>query len=151
MSIVIASDHAAFDMKECLKGYLREKGYTVEDMGAFSPATAHWPIYGARVAGQVSRHPDTIRGILLCGTGIGMSIVANKFKNVRAALCRDHHDAEMARRHNNANVLCLGGRISNEKTIFKIVDVWLGTPFDGGRHQERLEILRETVEETNFK
>jgi len=151
MSIIIASDHAAYEMKECLKGYLREKGYTVEDMGAFSSARANWPVYGARVAGLVSQNPDSVRGILLCGSGIGMSIVANKFRSVRAALCRDHHDAELSRRHNNANILCLGGRSSNEKTILEIVDIWLGTPFDGGRHQERLDILRETVEEVNFK
>lgn len=151
MNIAIASDHAAYDMKECLKSYLREKGYAIEDMGAYSPASAHWPVYGARAAELVSQNPSTIRGILLCGSGIGMSMVANKFKNVRAALCRSHHDAEMSRRHNDANVLCLGGRSSDEKTILKIVDVWLGTAFDGGRHQERLDILKETVEDVNFK
>jgi len=151
MSIVIASDHAAYEMKECLKNYLREKGFAIEDMGAYSPASAHWPVYGSRAAELVSQNPLSIRGILLCGSGIGMSIVANKFKHVRAALCRSHHDAEMSRRHNDANVLCLGGRTSDEKTILKIVDIWLATPFDGGRHQERLDILTETVENVNFK
>lgn len=151
MDIVLASDHAAYEMKECLKGYLRNQGYSVEDMGAYSSASAHWPVYGARAADLVSQNPTTIRGILLCGSGIGMSIVANKFRNVRAALCRSHYDAEMSRRHNDANILCLGGRTSDEKTILQIVDVWLGTAFEGGRHQERLDLLKETVETANFK
>ena len=151
MCIVIASDHAAFEMKECLKNYLRNQGFPVQDMGAFSPASVHWPVYGARAAELVSQSPDTVRGILLCGTGIGMSIVANKFKNVRAAVCRDGNDAVLSRRHKNANVLCLGGRSSDEKTILQIADIWLATPFDGGRHQERLDILRESVENVNFR
>jgi ribose 5-phosphate isomerase B len=153
MKIYLASDHAGFQLKEEIKKYLLEnKGnFTVEDMGPTSGEPVNWAEYGAKAAGQVAKDPGNSRGIIVCGTGLGMSMVSNKFKNVRAALCCDEYSAEMSRKHNNANVLNMGARrIAVEKAL-RIVDIWLNTPFEGGRHQERLDYLLDTIEKNNFK
>ena len=139
MKLVIAADHAGFALKEKISEYLRSQKYSVEDCGAFSADPANWAVYGARAAAMVSADPENTVGILVCGSGIGMSIVANKFKNVRAALCRDEQDARTARGHNNANVLALGARVTDAEKALRIVDVFLHTPFEGGRHQVRLD------------
>ena len=135
--IIIGSDHAAFPLKEKIKSFLVKNGYAVEDAGTHSEASMDYPDVGLQVAAQVSegRYP---RGILLCGTGLGMSMVANRFKNVRAALCTETFSAAMSRRHNDANLLVLGGRLTGETLALEMVDVWLKTPFEGGRHQGRL-------------
>ena len=135
--IIIGSDHAAYPLKEKVKDYLTGKGIDVEDVGTNSEKSVDYPDFGKKVASMVS-NGNFKRGILMCGTGIGMSMVANKFSHVRAALCTEPFSAEMSRRHNDANILVMGGRMTGETLALEIVRVWLETPFDGGRHQERL-------------
>ena len=150
MKLVIASDHAGFELKEKIREFLRLQKYAVEDCGTFSDASANWVEYGAKAAAKVSADPDNTMGILICGSGIGMSIVANKFKNVRAALCHDEYDARMARSHNNANVLTMGARVLDSEKALQIVTVFLHTAFEGGRHQLRLDYLQNDVENKIF-
>jgi len=135
---VIGSDHAAYDLKEKIKAFLVEQSFDVEDVGCFSENSVDYPDYGIKVASLVSSGKFS-RGILLCGTGIGMSMVANKFSHVRAALCSDLFSAIMSRRHNDSNILVLGGRVIGDVLALEIVRVWLETPFEGGRHLRRLE------------
>lgn len=137
-SIIIGSDHAAYPLKETVKDYLQKAGLTVEDAGTHSEASVDYPDIAIKVASQVSsaRYP---RGVLLCGSGIGMSLVANRFDHVRAALCNDLFSAIMCRRHNDANILVMGGRFVGETLALEIVRAWLETPFEGGRHQARLD------------
>jgi ribose 5-phosphate isomerase B len=135
--IVIASDHAAFELKEKLKTFLDKQGYTVVDLGTDSEASVNYADYGRKLAGLIS-DATYQRGILLCGTGLGMSMVANRFPRVRAALCNDIFSVRMSRRHNNANVLVMGGRVVGDILAQELVKEWLHTPFEGGRHQERL-------------
>jgi ribose 5-phosphate isomerase B len=135
--VVIGSDHAAVPLKEAVKRHLQSRGITVHDVGTHGPDSVDYPDFGIQVAEAVSTGRFS-RGILLCGTGLGMSMVANKFPAVRAALCTDLFAAAMSRRHNDANVLVLGGRVTGEGLALEIVRVWLETPFDGGRHQARL-------------
>ncbi len=151
MKIIVASDHAGFKLKMHVKKYLEDKGYSVKDMGTFSEERSNWAEYGAKAAKIVSNDPGNSLGIIICGSGIGMSMVSNKFKNVRAALCNDEYSAEMSRKHNNANVLNMGARIVSEEKAEKIVDVWLSTPFEGGRHAVRLEFMADKIENINFK
>ncbi len=139
-SIIIGCDHAAFELKEKIKGYLSEKGYTVEDAGTHSAASVNYVEYGKKVAGAVSNGQFS-KGILLCGTGLGMSMVANRFSNVRAALCADIFSAKMSRVHNDSNILVLGGRIVGDILAFELVQVWLDTEFEGGRHLERIQTI----------
>ncbi|MBT8374945.1 MAG: ribose 5-phosphate isomerase B [Deltaproteobacteria bacterium] len=135
--IIIGCDHAAYPLKEKVKKYLTSRGIEVEDVGTDSEKSVDYPEFGKKVASMVS-NSNFKRGILLCGTGVGMSMVANKFSHVRAALCTEPFSAEMSRRHNDSNVLVMGGRLTGETLALEIVRVWLETPFDGGRHQERL-------------
>jgi ribose 5-phosphate isomerase B len=141
--IVIGSDHAAYQLKEKLKNFLVERGIAVEDMGTEGENSVDYPDYGIRVASLVSSGKFE-RGILLCGTGIGMSIVANRFSNVRAALCNDLFSAIMSRRHNNSNMLVMGGRVIGDVLAIEILKAWLETPFEEGRHQARIEKFNET-------
>ena len=136
--IIIGCDHAAFAMKEIIKAFLVNRGLAVEDAGTFDESSVDYPDFGARVAGAVSRGAVP-RGILLCGTGLGMSMVANKFPNVRAALCCGIFHARMARQHNDANILVLGARVTGDILALDIVATWLDTPFEGGRHQTRID------------
>jgi len=135
--IIIGCDHAAYPLKEKVKDYLAGKGIDVEDVGTNSEESVDYPDVGKKVASMVS-NGNFKRGILMCGTGIGMSMVANKFPHIRAALCTEPFSAEMSRRHNNSNILVMGGRMLGETLALEIVRVWLETPFDGGRHQTRL-------------
>jgi len=151
MKIILASDHAGFSLKMHIKKHLEKMGLIVKDMGTFSEERANWAEYGAKAASVVSDDPENSKGIIICGSGIGMSIVSNKFRNVRAALCNDEYSAEMSRRHNNANILNMGERVVSEELAEKIVDVWLNTPFEGGRHADRLEYISKVVEKKNFK
>lgn len=150
MTIYLASDHAGFDLKEKVKKHLLENNLPVEDLGTHSTDSVSWSEYGAKAAAKVSADPEHSKGIILCGSGIGMSIVSNKFKNVRAALCHDVYTAEMSRKHNNANVLNMGARVIDHNTALKIVDKWLHTEFEGGRHQGRVDYLQGVVEKENF-
>lgn len=136
--IIMGSDHAAYDLKEYLKALIIKKGIEIRDVGPSSAEAVDYPDFGFQVAGAVSVG-EYSRGILLCGTGLGMSIVANKFLHVRAALCNDLFSAIMSRRHNNANILVMGGRVIGDVLAREIVTAWLETPFEGGRHQRRLE------------
>lgn len=136
--IIIGSDHAGYALKEKVKTFLTEKGITVEDVGTFSEDSVDYPFFGIKVGSAVS-DGSFQRGILVCGSGLGMSMVANRFPNVRAALCNDLFSAIMSRRHNDANVLALGGRVIGETLAQEIVTAWLETSFDGGRHQSRIE------------
>ncbi|MGZ3578626.1 MAG: ribose 5-phosphate isomerase B [Syntrophales bacterium] len=140
--IIIGSDHAGFPLKEVVKQYLAEMGYSVTDAGTDSPANADYPDFGAIVAQRVSAG-EFDRGILVCGSGVGMSIVANKFPGVRAALCLDEETARMGRLHNDANILVLAGRRTEEEAAKAIVRLWLNTEFEGGRHQRRLDKISD--------
>ncbi len=147
MRIAIGSDHAGFRLKEKIKEFLKEKGHEVIDFGTNSEESTHYPLFAKEVALAVQRG-EAERGILICGTGIGMCITANKFKGIRAALCLNEYMARMSRLHNDANVLCLGDRVLGVELALSIVDVWLSTPFEGGRHQKRLEIIKD-IEKMN--
>jgi len=138
MKLLIGCDHAAYGLKETLKRYLIESGHEVEDVGAFSEASVDYPQIGMQVAAQVSEGRYE-RGILMCGTGLGMSMVANRYPHVRAALCNDLFSALMSRRHNDANILVMGGRVIGDVLAIDILNAWLETPFEGGRHQRRLD------------
>jgi len=136
--IIIGSDHAAFPMKEAVKKFLSDKGIEVTDAGTNGPESVDYSDYGIKVASAVSSG-EFNRGILLCGTGLGMSMVANRFVHVRAALCGDIFAARMSRLHNNANILVLGGRVIGEALAMEIVKTWIETEFEGGRHLARLD------------
>jgi glycine hydroxymethyltransferase len=136
--IVIGCDHAAVGMKEQIKSYLSDRGYTVHDVGTIGVGSVDYPDYGIKVAEKISSGKFS-RGVLLCGTGLGMSMVANRFPNVRAALCGDVFSAVMSRQHNDANVLVMGARVIGDILALEILRTWLETPFEGGRHQRRLD------------
>lgn len=136
--MIIGSDHAAFPLKEILKKFIAEQDIPVQDVGTFSESSVNYPEFGIKVARAVSEG-EFKRGILLCGTGIGMSMVANRFPHVRAALCGDVFSAKMSREHNDSNILVLGGRLIGETLAIEIVKTWLETPFAEGRHQTRLD------------
>jgi ribose 5-phosphate isomerase B len=142
MKLAIGSDHAGFPLKEVVKEYLAEMGFAVTDVGTKSPANVDYPDFGAIVAQRVSAG-EFDRGILVCGSGVGMSIVANKFPGVRAALCLDEETARMSRLHNDANILVLAGRRTKEEAAKSIVRSWLNTKFEGGRHQRRLDKIAD--------
>ncbi|TYB91405.1 MAG: ribose 5-phosphate isomerase B [Kosmotoga sp.] len=138
MKIALGSDHAGFKLKEHVKKYLSKKGIDVIDYGTDSDRSVDYPDYGKKVAKAV-QSAEVDRGIVICGTGIGVSMVANKYKNVRAALCLYPKMAEMARRHNNANVLAMGGRLVAPQLALDILDVFLKTNFEGGKHKRRVD------------
>ncbi|HXZ35090.1 MAG TPA: ribose 5-phosphate isomerase B, partial [Thermodesulfobacteriota bacterium] len=138
MKIALGSDHAGFELKEDLRSFLAERQVEVLDLGAFGEAPVDYPDVAIKVAGKVSRG-EVERGLLICGTGIGMSIVANRFAGVRAALCHDPYTARISREHNDANLLALGGRLIGKGLAREILKVWLETEFQGGRHQKRLD------------
>jgi ribose 5-phosphate isomerase B len=138
MKIALGADHAGFDLKEKIKQYLQEKGIAVDDRGTHSSQSVDYPDYAFRVAAEVAAG-NAASGILVCGSGIGMSIAANKVHGVRAAHVTSEIEAQLARQHNDANVLAIGGRVLNESAARKIIDCWLNTDFAGGRHQLRVE------------
>jgi ribose 5-phosphate isomerase B len=140
--IIIGSDHAGFPLKETVKQYIAELGYEVTDAGTDSPANVDYPDFGAVVARKVSAG-EIDWGILVCGSGVGMSIVANKFPGVRAALCLDEETARMSRLHNDTNILVLAGRRTEKQLAKSIARLWLTTPFEGGRHQRRLDKITD--------
>ena len=140
MKIALAADHGGFELKEKVKVYLQEKGHDALDLGCHTDESVDYPGYG-KACGEAVMRGDAERGIVVCGTGIGISIAANKVKGIRCALCTNPFMAEMSRKHNNANMLALGGRILEHDFALGIVDVWLATEFEGGRHQRRVDLL----------
>lgn len=141
--IPIASDHAGFELKEHLSKALRELGYDVDDIGTHSPASTDYPDYAHPLAEKVERG-EVARGVLLCGTGLGMSYAANRHPGVRAAVAWTPEIAELARKHNDANVLVLPARFVSEEDGVKILKTWLDTPFEGGRHQKRVDKIEQS-------
>jgi ribose 5-phosphate isomerase B len=141
-TIWIGNDHGGYDLKLKIVAHLKEIGFNVHDAGSHSADIVRYPYYAARVARAVSSGRAT-RGILICSTGIGMSIMANRFRGVRAGLCTSTYMAKMTRAHNNANILCLGGRITGDLEALDIVDAWLTTEYMGGRHDISLGLIAE--------
>jgi len=145
--IAIACDHAGHGLKTEILKLLRELQVLVTDLGcASAQESVHYPLYGKKVVDALLARPRS-RGILICGTGLGMSIVANRFAGIRAALCHDIYTAILSRRHNDSNLLVMGGRIIGVDLGKEIVRAWLQTPFEGGRHQERLNLLEQLARE----
>ncbi len=142
MMIVVGSDHGGLALKNAIIDYLRERDCEVLDIGTQDDRSVDYPDFGVRVAEKVSRG-EAEKGILVCGTGIGMSIVANKFPGVRAALVTDEFTARMAKEHNNANILVMGGRVLNPDQATVMVGIWLDSTFEAGRHQRRLDKIAE--------
>ena len=141
--IAIACDHAGFGLKKEIVKLLHELKVQFVDLGcANAEESVHYPVFGKKVVDAVLARPNSL-GILICGTGLGMSIMANRFPGIRAALCHDIFVAMMSRRHNNANLLVMGGRVIGPDLGKEIVRAWLSTSFDGGRHRERLELLEQ--------
>lgn len=138
--IAIACDHAALEMKAEVIRILEERGLDYEDFGTYTADSCHYPIYGARAA-QAVASGKCDRGILICGTGIGMSLVANKVTGIRCALCSDSYSAKMTRAHNDSNMLAMGARVIGIEVAKDIVNAWLDTPFEGGRHQTRVDMI----------
>ncbi len=145
MKLVIGSDHAAFDAKELLRSFLLSKGYDVVDVGPKSSDRCNYPDYAIALVKKM-RSNDEFLGILLCGSGVGMSMTANRFKGIRAALCRNANEAKISKEHNNSNVLCMGGRVSSSYEINEMALAWLDARFEGGRHQERVAIFDQLGE-----
>lgn len=142
MKIAVGSDHAGFKLKEIIRRYLEEKGHEVKDVGTFSEESVHYPEFAFRVAKLVSRG-EVDRGVLVCGSGIGMCMAANRVRGVRAVNATEPYGAKMSRRHNDANVLCLGERFIGRDMALEILDVWLSEPFEGGRHTLRVQMMDE--------
>ncbi len=140
MKIAIGSDHAGFEYKEQIRQWLEQRGHVVQDFGTFSTAAVDYPLFIRPVAEAVARG-EFERGIVLGGSGNGEAIAANRVRGIRCALCWNIESATLARRHNDANVLSLGQRMMDLKTALEIVGVWLETPFDGGRHLRRIQLL----------
>ncbi len=142
IKIALGADHAGFALKEKVREYLLRKGYEVEDHGTDSLESVDYPDFAERVARRVAAREATY-GVLVCGTGLGMELAANKVPGIRATPCNDTLSARLAREHNDANVLTFGGRLIDEAEAQKILDVWLSTPFAGGRHERRVHKIEE--------
>ena len=138
----IASDHAGYDLKESLKRSLKEEGIDLLDLGPQNSDSVDYPDYGIKLAKAVAED-DGMNGIVICGTGIVMSIVVNRFPGIRGTLCSDVYTAKLCREHNDSNILILGGRVVGKGLALEIVKTWLSTPFEGGRHQKRLDKIKD--------
>ena len=140
--IAVGCDHGAYKLKSTVKSHLEHHGYSVIDFGTHDSESVDYPIYASKVCEAVLKG-DADLGILMCGTGIGMSIAANKYNGIRAALCSDTFSAHFTRMHNDANVLCMGARVIGEGLAIDIVDSFLHAEYEGGRHQKRLDLIKE--------
>ncbi len=147
--IAIGADHGGYALKEELKKYLEEKGIEYKDFGTYSDERTDYPIYGRQVVEAV-QSKDFEKGILICGTGFGMTIIANKYKGIRCASCWSEEVAKLLKEHNNANIIALPGRFINISQAVSILRAWLGAEFLKGRHQERLQMIEE-IEKENMK
>jgi ribose 5-phosphate isomerase B len=140
VKVAIGSDHGGFSLKEVILPLLKELGHEIQDVGCYDQGSVDYPGFADRVCEKIS-NAEADMGILICGTGIGMSMAANKHKGIRAALCSEQYTACMSREHNDANVLCMGERVTGPGVAEEIVRTWLSTPFGGGRHQRRIELF----------
>ena len=147
MKIAIGNDHVALELKLHIKTYLEEKGHTVVDFGTHSAERTDYPIYGKRVANAVASG-ECERGILICGTGVGISLAANKVHGIRAVVCSEPYSARLSRCHNNANIVAFGARVIGSATAEMIVDEFIAAEYEGGRHQARIDMLTEIEEGT---
>ena len=143
--IAIGSDHAGFDLKEKVIKHLDQLGIQWKDYGTYSEESCDYPVYGEAVARAVA-NGEAEKGIAICGTGAGIAITANKVKGIRAAVCSDCYSAELTRRHNDANVLALGARVTGDELAMRLVDIFLTTPYEGGRHARRVGLVAELEE-----
>ena len=143
--IAIGCDHGGLELKNHIVKYLQDKGLELKDFGVHTEDSVDYPDCARPVCEAVQKG-EFENGILICGTGIGISIAANKFKGIRAALCSDVYSAKMTKEHNNSNILCLGGRVTGRELAFMIVDAWLGAQFQGGRHAQRIEKIHKIEE-----
>ena len=149
MKIVIGCDHAALTLKDAVKAHLLELGHEVKDFGIYQAGEkCDYPEKAAEVARHL-RDGNAERGILICGTGVGMSMCANKIKGIRACCCSDSFSCEYTRRHNDANALCMGGRVVGAGLACQLVDIFLNTEFEGGRHQRRVDLITKLEQEEN--
>ena len=142
MKIGIGNDHAAVDMKNEISEYLKEKGYEVVNYGTDSNESCDYPVYGEKV-GEAVAHGDVDLGILICGTGVGISLAANKVEGIRAVVCSEPYTAKLSRQHNNTNILAFGARVIGNETAKMIVDEWLNAEFMGGKHERRVNMLMD--------
>lgn len=142
MKIAIGCDHGGFEHKNAIAEHLKERGFEVTDFGIYENKSVDYPEIAMKVANSVAAGENTL-GILVCGTGIGMSIAANKVNGIRAAAVSDHFSAKYTKLHNNANILCLGGRVIGVGTALELADLFVDTEYEGGRHQKRLQMITE--------
>ena len=140
--IAIGCDHGGYALKQEIMRHLDSRGLAYKDFGCYSEESCDYPVYGKAVAHAVAEG-ECEKGILVCGTGIGISLAANKVRGIRCAVCSDCFSAEMTRRHNDANIIAMGGRVVGPGLALKIVDLFLDTPFEGGRHQRRVDMIEE--------
>ena len=140
--IAIASDHGGFELKETVIAHLLNDGWEIDDLGPNNEDSVDYPDYGIKLA-KIIANKKFERGIVICGTGVGMSIVVNRFPGIRGTLCSDIYTAKMCREHNDSNILIMGGRVIGKGLALEIVDTWLNTAFEGGRHQRRLDKINE--------
>ena len=145
MKLMIGSDHGGFELKEEVKKYLESLGHEVIDVGTYTPDSCDYPDI-AKAGCEKITSGECERGILICGTGIGMSIAANKIKGIRAACCSDHFSAKYTRLHNDANVLCMGARVIGPGLALELTDLFINTEFEGGRHQRRVDLITKLEE-----
>lgn len=146
--IAIGCDHGGYEIKNAVIANLEENGIAYHDFGCYSTDSVDYPVYAYQVATAVAKGEAEL-GILCCGTGIGISMAANKVKGIRAAVCSDPFCAEMTRRHNNANILCMGGRVIDAEKAVQLADIFLHTDFEGGRHEKRVQMITD-IENGNF-
>jgi len=140
MKVIIGSDHGGLNLKNKIIEYLKMNEIETEDLGTYTPESCDYPEIAKKVCNEVLKEPE-YKGILVCGSGMGMSITANKVRGIRAALCTNEYLAKMSRKHNNTNVLCLGERVTGAGVAMDIVKTWLTTDFDGGRHEKRVNMI----------
>ena len=140
MKFVVASDHAGVDMKDFIADFLKNKNFDVVDLGTNGTTSVDYPVYADKLANYVLSNKDVL-GILVCGTGVGISIRANRYKGIRAAILYSDEVAEMVKKHNNANVMVFGGRTMSKEDIIRRIDIFLNTEYEGGRHQRRIDML----------
>jgi ribose 5-phosphate isomerase B len=148
MKIAIGSDHVGYELKRQIIEHLVQKGIEVKDFGSYSTERCDYPVYGYKVAKAVASG-EYERGILICGTGVGISLSANKVKGIRAVVCSEPYSAQLSRRHNNTNILAMGARVVGSELARMIVDCWLEAEFEGGRHQKRIDMIAK-IENDEF-